>query len=521
MSRASCPAPGVLLAAFFAIIFAPTAAAQWNPSQGQWDKADAGYVRVMTWNVKDGICSTNAKQEGYNNWTGLAMIVAALQPDILILQEAGDNDGNGTGGSCDSVSELATTIGLFFDGGSDPFHGNVQVTAYVQKYAPGYTLPHVFVSSETDGWNRNTLVSRFPFKDLNGDGRDRLSDIPRVNGDLYAPGGDGEVRGFQFAEIDLPDADYLGDLVIGNAHLKAGNTGSDKARRLEAAKNVAYVIDYWYNGASSGIPDPRNRINDSPAATKILDAYTPVIFGGDWNEDELSNGRDGPALWLVRAEVPQNDGTDRDRSDSTYDDASDPISGSRETYGWSSKLDYIARQDSIALAQNEFVFNSASLNSTQMPSELSSFPNPSQASDTASDHRPVIVDFELPAQGGGANPIPDIKVDGQDGPIYVVTTQTVDITLHLDPGGMTGTSMDWWVIAERWSGGTFSWVYSLPYHWTSGTVRSHAGPLFALPSYSIHKGTVPWGTWTFTFAVDQMDNAFQGTHSDTIAVTSY
>lgn len=284
-----------------AMLVAPPAGAQWNPPNGEWGKVDELDVRLMTWNVKDGLCSTNGKVEGQNNWCALARITAAFRPDVLLLQECGDNSGNGTGSGVDSVGVLTNVLSLFQLGGTDPYLGGT-ITSYVQKYAPGYSLPHACVSSNTDGYNRNVILSRFPFADLNGDARSALSDIPWVSGDLYAPGGDGGLRGFAFAEIDLPDDDYAGDLVVGNAHLKAGSGSSDHDQRVEAAQNVAYVIDYWFNGAAAGAPDPRGKIADSPPATHVLGPETPVVIGGDWNEDELTNGTKGPAEWLCRAQ---------------------------------------------------------------------------------------------------------------------------------------------------------------------------------------------------------------------------
>jgi hypothetical protein len=196
-------------------VFAAPALAQWNPPAGQWGKTDAADFRVMTWNVLDTICSTNGKSEGNNNWTACARVVAAMKPDVLFIAEAGDNSGNGTGSGVDSVSTLATTVGYFLHGGNDQYHSNTPVTAYVQKYAAGYDLPYVFVSSSNDGFNRNVILSRFPFVDQNGDGKSTLSDIPNVTATAWAPGGNGGIRGFQFAELDLPNATYLGDFVFG------------------------------------------------------------------------------------------------------------------------------------------------------------------------------------------------------------------------------------------------------------------------------------------------------------------
>ena len=102
----------VLTACVALLALAGSARAQWSPAAGEWLESDARDLRVMTWNVEDGLCSSNPKREGANNWTALARIVAALQPDVLILQECGDNTGNGTGGGVDSVAQLHAWLAL-------------------------------------------------------------------------------------------------------------------------------------------------------------------------------------------------------------------------------------------------------------------------------------------------------------------------------------------------------------------------------------------------------------------------
>lgn len=389
----------IIFGVFLFYTLNPPAFSQWDPFNGLWGKSHERDLRVMTWNVADGLCSTNFKTEAFNNWTALAVIVAALKPDLLLIQEAGDNSGNGTGFEQDSLSDLAMTLFLFFHGGSDPFHGNAPITAYVHKYAAGYDLPHIFVSELTDGYNRNVILSRFPFADLNGDGIEILSDLPRVSSHAYAPGGTGGVRGFQFAEIDLPDLCFQGDLVVGNAHLKAGSDPENHAARIAAAQNTAFFVDHLYNGAGIGIPDPYNLIVDMPAARSILSASTPVILGGDWNEDEWVNNRDGPAVWLARArwETGQrDDGTDRDRSDSSFEKDAHPITGWTGSHVSGRKYDYIVRQDSIAVCRRSFLFDVSYISEDQMPAEVLHFPVPTFASSVASDHSPVIVDLKLP-----------------------------------------------------------------------------------------------------------------------------
>jgi endonuclease/exonuclease/phosphatase family metal-dependent hydrolase len=382
-----------------AVVSGSPARAEWDPYNGEWGKYNQTDVRIMTWNVQDDIRSGFPnKQEGWYAWMALARIVAAMQPDVLIMQEVGDN---GCSNCVDSVNTLTNVLDLFFHGGTDPYiAGNPEVTAYVQRYAPDFDMPYVYVSEASDAFNRNVILSRFPFADLNGDGNAKYYDIPLVIfADEYAPSGGGGIRGFMLSEMELPDDFYLGDLVVCNAHLKSGGSGGDKQDRLEASQNTAYVIDYWYNGAGTGTPDPNENIFDFPAATHILDPYTPVVLGGDWNEDESSNGRRGPALWLSAAAVDgPPDGTDRDRSDATYDSSVDIFTGDDATQS-SSKLDYICYQDSIASLRNQFVFNTSFIPDGAYPPELADWSFPSSLSGLASDHKPVIVDLILPRVG--------------------------------------------------------------------------------------------------------------------------
>src|SRR5262245_51809167 len=253
---------------------------QWEPRAGEWGKADPAELRVMTWNVHDTLCSTNAKLDGASDWGAMVRIVAALRPDVLVVQEAGDNAGHGTGFVQDSASQLESVLGLFVHGGADPFvPGNPPVGAYVQLYAPDYDLPYAFASFNTDGFNRNAVLSRFPFADLNGDGKSTLSNLPSVTAHLYAPGGTGGLRGYLVAEIDLPDRLYAGDLVVGNSHLKAGTTLADHDQRVAASRNIAYFLDHLYNGAGLGVPDPFGKIADTPPAASILAPGTLVVTG--------------------------------------------------------------------------------------------------------------------------------------------------------------------------------------------------------------------------------------------------
>ncbi|MEM7305878.1 MAG: endonuclease/exonuclease/phosphatase family protein [Planctomycetota bacterium] len=397
-------------------LLAAPAAAQWNPAAGEWGKDDPNAIRVMTWNVEDGICSSNFKNSSTNNWAALARVVAAMQPDVLLLQEAGDNDGNGTGSGGDSVSSLLATVDLFLHGGFDFFKG-VVVTEYVQKYAPGYDLPFVYVSSDGDGFNRNVTLSRFPYSDLNGDGKATIPNIPTILADEYVPsGGVVTPRGTPWVEIDLPDATYGLDLVVGNSHLKAGGGSDDKELRILTGQRLAYYIDYLLNGGGTGTPDPHGKVIDSPPATTVVSSTAAVIHAGDFN-DKAYPGEDG-VEWCSEAEFQDGfgpaDGPDADRTDLAVDFATEPFSGSAVTQG-SSKLDYFTWEDSLLEVDNSFVFYSLSTPFGSLPPELGGFFSPLTVSSIASDHRPVLMDFQLIELDCDGDGIPDTQEPDTDG----------------------------------------------------------------------------------------------------------
>ncbi|MBL4809949.1 MAG: hypothetical protein JKY43_07845 [Phycisphaerales bacterium] len=381
-----------IIAASILASITSSATAQWDPDNGDWLKSNQTDIRIMTWNVQDGICKTNPKTDEFNNWNGLVRIIASLQPDILILQECGDNSGNGTGSGVDSAAELTTVSELLVQGGTDPFLGG-PVTSYIQLFTgTDYDLPYIYASPANDGFNRNLILSRFPFADINNGGGATYSTFV-LQPDQYQSGGTGGIRGYQFAEIDLPDNLYAGDVVIGNGHLKAGGSSSDFAQRARASENIAYLVDYYYNGAGTGISDPNNKVS-LPSTGTVLNQYTPVILGGDLNQ----NPGNGPSEFIAQAaNNGGTDGTDRDRSDSTIDQAAQPISGDTTTQGNSSKLDYLIYQDSIVTARRQFIFRSTGSGMTsasQIPEPARSFPiNPFTVSGFASDHRPVVIDF--------------------------------------------------------------------------------------------------------------------------------
>ncbi|TVS08208.1 MAG: hypothetical protein EA423_02025 [Phycisphaerales bacterium] len=379
-------------------IFAPLAGAQWSPGQGDWTKSHQTDVRVMTYNIYEGISSMETKTDGPTQWNALAMIVAAIQPDILIIQEGGDNSNIVPGASVDSPQVLTNVMDMFINGGVDIYNNNQPVTAYVRRYAPDFEMPYIFVSTITDNFNRNVILSRYPFKDLNATGSALRSDMHPHLPAGWAPGGNGGIRGMQFAEIDLPDHIYAGDIIVGNAHLKAFGDAASRAQRLEAAQNLSSYVQQFFYGDASNVPNPNGWVLTSNPPAIVPCRYTPVIYGGDLNEDEATNNRRGPAEWMRAGAVTGgNDGIDRDGSDGAFDNAVDVFSGNRATFGSSTKLDYLIYPDSIVGRRRAFIFNSATASANNaLPPFFSQFGGPPQnISVIASDHRPVVLDAIL------------------------------------------------------------------------------------------------------------------------------
>jgi hypothetical protein len=118
-------------------------------------------------------------------------------------------------------------------------------------------------------------------------------------------------------------------------------------------------------------------------------------------------------------------------------------------------------------------------------------------------------------------PLPDIKIDGQDGPLNVPSSQTVDLTISLLAGNQQGVPHDWWVGGMRDSNQLYCWV--LPGNWIPCAIpiRAYDGPLVNVTDYLITQGKIPAGSWTFAFAVDALNNTFEGSYIDTIEVLSY
>jgi len=109
------------------------------------------------------------------------------------------------------------------------------------------------------------------------------------------------------------------------------------------------------------------------------------------------------------------------------------------------------------------------------------------------------------------NPAPDIKANGQDGPVIVTPGDQVSIEVSLDPGDKAGQNADWWIAATTPfapPGDWYSYVY--PTGWFPGINLCIQTPLFTLSPFEVLNMVLPSGDYTFYFAVDPPDGSPAG-----------
>ena len=111
----------------------------------------------------------------------------------------------------------------------------------------------------------------------------------------------------------------------------------------------------------------------------------------------------------------------------------------------------------------------------------------------------------------GGLPVPDIKVNESDGPVTISAGSTVSVTIALDPGKYEGQNADWWVAAHTPFASPGDWyTYVYPTGWQTGIHLCAQTPLFVLDSREVLNTSLPAGSYTFYFAVDDPDGAAVG-----------
>jgi len=130
-------------------------------------------------------------------------------------------------------------------------------------------------------------------------------------------------------------------------------------------------------------------------------------------------------------------------------------------------------------------------------------------------------DDEAPPPPPGAEPSPDIKANGQDGPVTVNAGESVSVSVSLDPGVWNGRNADWWIAAHTPFDPPLDWyTYVYPEGWKPGIHVGVQMPLFEFSGpFSVLNMVLPTGSYTFYFTVDgNMDGKPDATWMDSVQV---
>lgn len=237
----------------------------------------------------------------------------------------------------------------------------------------------------------------------------------------------------------------------------------------------------------------------------------PVVVGGDFNIDRFKkNGVENFLYEKVLLEGFSDayaagavDPLDELCNDEAFPDEHCTIGVSDLGDSNPARIDYIFTKGFSGVIESRVVFNTA----------ISGDP-------TVSDHSAVFVSLDL-SSPETEMPLPDVKVNGSDGPVTVTTDTPISVTVSLDPGDHDGQSSDWWVAADSPSG-RYYYDYSISKDWLPGLEVTHQGPLFPLNPIEVLNGTLAEGSYILYFGVDLHSNGivdYSSLYHDSVPVT--
>jgi len=118
-------------------------------------------------------------------------------------------------------------------------------------------------------------------------------------------------------------------------------------------------------------------------------------------------------------------------------------------------------------------------------------------------------------------PIPDIKANGEDGPVTIYQGTPLPIEISLNPKREEGSEADWWLLADS----PLGWYYydRETFGWIPGSRVGYQAPLSVIDPITVCSGTtLPHGSYTFQFGVDtEMNGIFDpdAAYIDSVQVT--
>lgn len=101
---------------------------------------------------------------------------------------------------------------------------------------------------------------------------------------------------------------------------------------------------------------------------------------------------------------------------------------------------------------------------------------------------------------------PDIKANNSDGSITIQSTDSLSLTIELDPGGYSGTDADWWLTVNTPLDDPLDWFYYIydndGWSWKPGDLMTYKGSLFNFPQIEVlNTSGLPKGDYTFYFKI--------------------
>jgi hypothetical protein len=103
-------------------------------------------------------------------------------------------------------------------------------------------------------------------------------------------------------------------------------------------------------------------------------------------------------------------------------------------------------------------------------------------------------------------PVVSLRANGAGGVLSVAPGTSVSVAVHVDNARLAGSTPEWWIVANTPFEEPSNW-FSLvsPSHWEPTIEALDSNVLFFfsfLPSWEVFNGTLPPGTYTFYFAID-------------------
>lgn len=124
-------------------------------------------------------------------------------------------------------------------------------------------------------------------------------------------------------------------------------------------------------------------------------------------------------------------------------------------------------------------------------------------------------------------PLPDMRVNGENGPLTLSPSDDITLTVALDPRSYDGQPADWWIFVERNAVSTWWAEYrqGLKPKWTKTAtpIRFAGATLRTVNGYTVlGPRTLPVGDWIFGFAVDGNKNGqYDASFLDKVMVTVF